>query len=241
MEQIRLGKYRKVPREKNPVKEDEIRITSSGRLPNYLVYALKVLQAEEQSSLTIKATGNAIAKAVTLAELVKRRIVGVHQVTKCGSTTITDEYEPVEQGLDKVKQNRTVSFIEIIIGKKESDVDKNDPGYQPPIDEALVKPANEEELTRAVRGRRFRSGGGYRGGGRSGGRGGYRMGGSRGRGGRGGYGRFGDDGDGYQYSRVRGGGYGRRGRSGSRRGSGRGGFSRGRGRGGPGRTRAFHI
>lgn len=37
--------------------------------------------------------GYAINKTVTIAEIVKRRIVGVHQITELSSTTVTDEYE----------------------------------------------------------------------------------------------------------------------------------------------------
>lgn len=43
--------------------------------------------------------GRAINKTVTITELIKRRIVGLHQNTVIGSTDITDTWEPLEEGL----------------------------------------------------------------------------------------------------------------------------------------------
>jgi hypothetical protein len=43
--------------------------------------------------------GRAINKTVMIAELIKRRIVGLHQNTTTGSTDITDMWEPLEEGL----------------------------------------------------------------------------------------------------------------------------------------------
>eukprot|EP01069_Polyplicarium_translucidae_P000432 Polyplicarium_translucidae@DN1242_c0_g1_i1.p1 len=143
-----MEKYRRVPREKTPIKQDEIRITASGRLPNYVTYAGHLFNQEEKTSLSIKATGNAIARAVTLAEVVKRRFRGLHQLTKCGSTTITDVYQPIEEGLDSVTHERTVSYIEISLTRDAALFDKDDPGYQAPLDDALVNELPPEEVSR---------------------------------------------------------------------------------------------
>jgi len=182
-----MDKYRKIPREKEPIGSDEIRITSGGKVPGYVTYASRLFNELEKKRLTIKATGNAIARAVTLAEIVKRRFKGLHQITKIGSTTITDTYEPLEEGLDNVSHERIVSCIEIILSKEP--IDDKCPGYQPPLDESLVKEMTAEEIARSrpaysgmFRGRGYRGRGEFRG------RGSYR---GRGigeyRGGRGGY------------------------------------------------------
>jgi hypothetical protein len=34
------------------------------------------------------------------AEILKRRVVGLHQISEIGSTTVVDVYEPKEEGLD---------------------------------------------------------------------------------------------------------------------------------------------
>lgn len=221
-------------KEREPIDEDEMRITSTGRMINYVNYAAKLLGEEEKKSIKIKATGNAIAKAVTLTEIVKRRFKGLHQITKCGSTVITDHYINGQDN-EQVVQEKTVSYIDILLSRDE--LDTKHPGYQAPLDEKYVKEMSPEEIvnSRPFRGRfrsRFHRGGfrGGRGGGFRGGRGGYRGGvmGDRGyegrggfRGGRGGYG--GNAGRGYRGGR---GGYrggyrgGRDGYRGGMRGSG---------------------
>ena len=45
--------------------------------------------------------GRAISKVVTVAEIIKRRKPDLHQITEIGSTTVVDEYEPTEEGLEK--------------------------------------------------------------------------------------------------------------------------------------------
>ena len=51
-------------------------------------------------NLYIRATGNAIVKALILIETVNRRVGGLHQITKTGSIEITDEYERELEGLE---------------------------------------------------------------------------------------------------------------------------------------------
>merc|ERR1711879_1126598 len=92
----------------------------------------------------IKATGNALTKAVTLAEVVKRRFKDLHQITALLSTEIVDEYEPLEEGLDKVIDTRSVPVIEITLSKEK--LDTSDKGYQPPLDASEVTEFDSEEM-----------------------------------------------------------------------------------------------
>uniref|UniRef100_A0A0G4FI14 DNA/RNA-binding protein Alba-like domain-containing protein n=1 Tax=Chromera velia CCMP2878 TaxID=1169474 RepID=A0A0G4FI14_9ALVE len=218
-----MEKYKRVPRPKEPTVEGEIRITSVGRVQSYVTYAARLFTEQNREKLMIKATGNAIVRAVSLAEVLKRRFPNLHQLTKCGSTEITDEYEPLEEGLDKVTHSRIVAFMEITLAKEGAagELDKEDPGYQSPIDQSLVKDYSPEDTMRG-RGGRGRGRGRGRGGPRGRGRGG---------GGGGGEGGYQEEYNGGGYS-GRGGGY----RGGYRGRGGEGGYpprGRGRGRGGP--------
>merc|ERR1712060_512259 len=105
----------------------------------------------EKQQVVIKATGNALTKAVTLAEVIKRRFKDLHQITSLGRTEIVDEYEPLEEGLDKVTDIRSVSIIEIKLSKEL--LDTTDKGYQPPIDASLVTEFDPEEMTKPRGGR----------------------------------------------------------------------------------------
>lgn len=146
-----MEKYRRVPKKAVTEKsaDDEIRITAKGRTTTYVTYASKLLNEKEMDTFTLKATGAALATVVTVAEVIKRRFKGLHQITKLGSVEVTDEWEPLEEGLDPVIGTRSVSFIEIILSKKE--LDKTDKGYQEPLDESLVQEFDPEEVARGGR------------------------------------------------------------------------------------------
>ncbi|KAK6792309.1 hypothetical protein RDI58_011390 [Solanum bulbocastanum] len=176
-----MDRYEKVqkPRIDNPIKENEIRITTQGRLRNYITYATNLLLQEKGSKeIALKSMGRAISKTVMIAELIKRKMVGLHQITSIGSTDITDTWEPLEEGLLPLETTRHVSVITIILSKEE--LGTSSAGYQPPIPADQVRPLTEY----AYGGVRFNDGvpgnggeGGWKGGrgyngrGRTGGRG----------------------------------------------------------------------
>jgi len=147
-----MENYRRVIRpldgEKTKTADDEIRITSKGRTGTYVSYCCKLFNEKEEKQFTLKATGQAIATAVTVAEVVKRRFKEIHQVTKLGSVEVEDEWEPIEEGLDTITMKRNVSFIEITLARDESLVDKKAPGYQAPIDQSLVVEMDPEEMAK---------------------------------------------------------------------------------------------
>merc|ERR1712151_1026891 len=70
----------------------------------------------------------------------------LHQITSLSTVEIVDEYEPLEEGLDKVTDTRNVSTIEITLSKDA--LDTSNKGYQAPIDESLVKEYDAEEMAR---------------------------------------------------------------------------------------------
>ncbi|GKB30359.1 DNA/RNA-binding protein Alba-like protein [Tanacetum coccineum] len=106
-----MDRYQKVekPRGEQSINENEIRITSQGRMRNYITYAMALLQEKGSSEIVFKAMGRAINKTVTIVELIKRRIVGLHQITSIGSTDITDTWEPLEEGLLPSKSQETLT------------------------------------------------------------------------------------------------------------------------------------
>merc|ERR1712054_574236 len=86
------------------------------------------------------------------------RFKGLHQITELKTVELIDEYEPLEEGLDKVIDTRSVPVIEIKLSKEA--LDTSDKGYQPPLDESQVKEYDAEEMARG----RGRGRGGGRGG-----------------------------------------------------------------------------
>ena len=70
--------YKKKDKPKDKTEENEIRVTSKGRVENYFHYAKKILEEEQHKSLIISATGNAIVKALILIEKIKTEIGNLH-------------------------------------------------------------------------------------------------------------------------------------------------------------------
>uniref|UniRef100_A0A7C9EFW7 DNA/RNA-binding protein Alba-like domain-containing protein n=1 Tax=Opuntia streptacantha TaxID=393608 RepID=A0A7C9EFW7_OPUST len=138
-----MDRYQRVekPKEETPINENEIRITTQGRMRNYITYATTLLQEKGSDQIVLKAMGRAINKTVMIAELIKRRIIGLHQITSIGSTDITDMWEPLEEGLLPLETTRHVSMISITLSKKE--LNTSSVGYQCPIPEDQVRPSND--------------------------------------------------------------------------------------------------
>ncbi|KAH7434424.1 hypothetical protein KP509_06G016900 [Ceratopteris richardii] len=105
-----MDRYQRVerPRPQSPISENEICITTLGKMRNYITYA-----------------------TFTIAEIIKRRIPGLHQVTSVGSSDITDVWEPLEERVVPLEQTRHVSMITITLSLKELDTSSS--GYQPPL------------------------------------------------------------------------------------------------------------
>lgn len=83
------------------------------------------------------------------AEIIKRRINGLHQNTQIGSMDITDTWEPLEEGLNRLETVRHVSVITITLSTV--DIDVTLPGYQPPLPEDQVKPLQDAAIPRRPR------------------------------------------------------------------------------------------
>ena len=125
----------------------EIRVKRAVGIGRYLKRAHELLTATGREAsaghITIKGVSNAIETAVKLAELIKHRIKGLHQLNKISHITIVDEYEPLEEGLDQLKFSRLATMIEITLSKNrqataDQDGDGAQIGYQEPIDESEV-------------------------------------------------------------------------------------------------------
>uniref|UniRef100_A0A8R7Q8E1 DNA/RNA-binding protein Alba-like domain-containing protein n=1 Tax=Triticum urartu TaxID=4572 RepID=A0A8R7Q8E1_TRIUA len=97
-----MDRYQRVekPRpEAAAISENEIRITTQGLIRNYVTYATSLLQEKRVKEIVLKAMGQAISKTVAITEIIKKRIPGLHQDTTISSVSITDVWEPIEEGL----------------------------------------------------------------------------------------------------------------------------------------------
>mgnify|MGYP000079233370 CR=1 FL=1 len=81
--------------------------------------------------------GEATYKIITIAEIVKFRIKGLHQINDIFCREFKDEYLPREEGLDKLVFTRKVACFQITLVKEQGldeFQDKNFYGYQEMMD-----------------------------------------------------------------------------------------------------------
>lgn len=130
-----MQNYTKIKEERDHTKkgqeDNEIRVTSDRFLRKYLNIAEEKLKDENIKELVIRGTGNAIVNAVGLAELLKRRNEGLHQISEIHSMEIIDRYEPKIEGLDIIEQKRRVTAVKITLSKNV--LDTTNVGYQEPL------------------------------------------------------------------------------------------------------------
>ena len=146
-------KYMRVEKPQEVLPSNEIRVKRGVGIGRYLKRAHELLTGAASTPgqvtktpddhIIIKGVSNAVESAVKLAELIKHRIKGLHQLNKISHITIVDEYEPLEEGLDHLKFTRIVTMLEITLSKEARDI--NDIGYQPPIDESEVQEYSERQ------------------------------------------------------------------------------------------------
>jgi len=104
-------KYKRIDKAVEQLPPNEIRVKHKVGIGRYLKRAHDLLETEDQEKIIIKGVSNAVDSAVKLAELVKHRVKGLHQVNSIGHITIVDEYEPLEEGLDKLTFSRIVTML----------------------------------------------------------------------------------------------------------------------------------
>ncbi|KAK4782607.1 hypothetical protein SAY86_016709 [Trapa natans] len=123
-----MDRYQRVerPKHESPINDNEIRITAQGLIRNYVSYATTLLQEKRLSEIVLKAMGQAISKSVAVTEIIKKNFPRLHQDTSISSVSITDVWEPIEEGLVPVEMTRQVSMISITLSTW--DTNKNSPG-----------------------------------------------------------------------------------------------------------------
>ena len=138
-DQAKMDKYRKVRSEREAVPDGIIRVNRNIQARVFIDQVLEEFNTNNKDTVTLSSLGEAITKSVTIAEIVKHRVKGLHQVNEISTIVIDDEYEPIEEGLDRMKVSRKLTCLQIVLSKT-APKNKNVPGYQEPIPESEVNP-----------------------------------------------------------------------------------------------------
>ena len=84
--------------------------------------------------------GKAITKVITVAEILKRRVAGLHQRTSLHTLEMDETFEPKEEGLNVVRRKRRVGAVTVTLCGDVSRIDTGAVGYQAPVPEDEVTP-----------------------------------------------------------------------------------------------------
>ncbi|XP_065896928.1 ribonuclease P protein subunit p25-like protein [Dysidea avara] len=103
---------------------NEIKVNNSGRAPDIVSKAVRKLKETGSEGLVISSSGPAVSKAVTVVELLKRRVPNLLQDTQIKYIRVEDIWEPDSEDLDVLKVVRRVPAITITLKTQEEDTSK---------------------------------------------------------------------------------------------------------------------
>ena len=101
----------------------------------YITRALTLFFGEDKKFVTIKAAERLIDRALWVAEVIRRKVPGLHQVINISEKKIVDVFEPREEGLVRVEKERFLTIVEVTLTKEPTADQKKAPGYQVPLKE----------------------------------------------------------------------------------------------------------
>jgi hypothetical protein len=113
--------YRKVDRKADPIPDNEIRVRANNTIGRYLKRVAVVLNMEGNEEIVVRGVSNAMENVVKLGELIKHRFKGLHQLNTIEEHEFIDEYEPLVEGLDKLRHTRKVTMLVIVFSKSAKD------------------------------------------------------------------------------------------------------------------------
>ncbi|XP_028264567.1 ribonuclease P protein subunit p25a [Parambassis ranga] len=114
-----------------------MRVKEGSKIRNLLRFATLRMQGEGRDSagtllrqVVFSGSGRGVTKTITCVEILKRKVEGLHQVSKLYYKTIHEVWESPQQGAPGTTMERTVPAICILLSK--DPLDPQEPGYQPP-------------------------------------------------------------------------------------------------------------
>lgn len=114
-----------------------MRVKEGSKIRNLLRFATARMQGEGRDSdemalrqVIFSGSGRAVTKTITCVEILKRKVEGLHQVSKLYYKTVNEVWESPQQGAPGISMDRTVAAICILLSK--DPLDPHEPGYQPP-------------------------------------------------------------------------------------------------------------
>ncbi|XP_039540256.1 ribonuclease P protein subunit p25b [Pimephales promelas] len=107
----------------------EMRVKEGSKIRNLMGFAMTRMQ-DGLRQVVFSGSGRAVTKTITCAEITKRKIAGLHQITKLQYRGLREIWESQDGGDSEMTIHRTLPSIRILLSK--DPLDPLEPGYQPP-------------------------------------------------------------------------------------------------------------
>ncbi|XP_061879911.1 ribonuclease P protein subunit p25-like protein [Entelurus aequoreus] len=113
----------------------EMRVKEGSKIRNLMGFAMARIQGGDASGGSLRqvvftGSGRAVTKTITCAEIMKRKVGSLHQLTKLQYKVVKEVWENTDGGTSEMTVHRTVPSISILLSK--DPLDPREPGYQPP-------------------------------------------------------------------------------------------------------------
>lgn len=72
-------------------------------------------------------------RALWVAEVLRRKVEGLHQIVTVSERQVVDVYEPTEEGLVTVRDERFLTILEVTLTREPTAEQKKQPGYHAPL------------------------------------------------------------------------------------------------------------
>ncbi|XP_020368657.1 ribonuclease P protein subunit p25-like protein [Rhincodon typus] len=110
----------------------EMKVKEGSKIRNLMGYAIGKMESANIREILFTGTGKAVSKAITCVEIMKRRLKGLHQITKLFYKQVEELWEPIvsEAGLDSLTVKRNLPAICVLLSK--DILPTNEAGYQAP-------------------------------------------------------------------------------------------------------------
>lgn len=129
-----------------------MRVKEGSKIRNLLQFATARMQGGEGRDgdgtsvrqVVFTGSGRGITKTVTCVEILKRKVPGLHQLSKLYYKGVNEMWPSPQQGAPGRSMDRTVPAICILLSK--DPLDPQEPGYQPP--QTVSAPTEDAERGR---------------------------------------------------------------------------------------------
>ena len=117
-------------------------------LVGHIFLSLSSFQEEQFSSISLTGKGKAVGKTVSVAEIIKRKSPGLHQLNQLTEEETVDKWKAKDGKLDTMEIVRYLPVMKITLSK--APIDPATPGYQAPLppkekQEAPAQPKDKEK------------------------------------------------------------------------------------------------